>query len=319
MYKKGTFVALAWPQTKVVKEGKWYDTPMKWLGFAKDGYYQVGHAALLLIENETGKVNYFDFGRYHTPLKKGRVRDKETDPDLIIETEALFDENGNVLNADAILKEVAHNDSNHGDGEMWASLHTNINLNKVVKYAKKQQSKGYISYGPLAWGGTNCSRFVGRVAYKSAKSPGIKFLLRYPYTFSQSPKSVVRIIGWGSKQSFRIEKELPVHNGHHDTDKLKGTLKPTNLPKNVPAEAKWLAGQGVGGWFYLKESTVVNKFRIRRFSPDGILECDRLFDLINTSDFDVKKDFEFTHVSHCMECRVLQEGKGFIFKHQISK
>jgi len=29
MYNTGTIVALAWPDTKVIREGKWYDVPMK--------------------------------------------------------------------------------------------------------------------------------------------------------------------------------------------------------------------------------------------------------------------------------------------------
>ena len=45
-----TILALAWPDTKVTHEGKWYDYPMKWVGaIDKEGYYNAGHAALILI------------------------------------------------------------------------------------------------------------------------------------------------------------------------------------------------------------------------------------------------------------------------------
>jgi len=209
MQGRGTFIALAWPNTQVVKEGKWYDMPMKWLGFVKNGYYKVGHAALLIIDHENGMVNYFDFGRYHTPLKMGRVRDKETDPDLCINTIALFSQQGAILNIDDILNEVADNESNHGEGEMLASLHKGINHNKVMAYAKQMQSKGVIAYGPLVWGGTNCSRFVGRVAREATSNMVISFLLNFPYTFSQTPKSAVRIVALSSGKILRVKKGSP--------------------------------------------------------------------------------------------------------------
>ena len=44
--------------------------------------YRVGHSAIILINNELESINYFDFGRYHTPNGFGRVRDEVTDPDL---------------------------------------------------------------------------------------------------------------------------------------------------------------------------------------------------------------------------------------------
>ncbi len=67
MVKDATIIALAWPDTKVIHEGKWYDTPMKWLGILKDGYYSAGHAAFLLVNHNNNDVHYFDFGRYQTP------------------------------------------------------------------------------------------------------------------------------------------------------------------------------------------------------------------------------------------------------------
>ena len=76
MENSATIIVLAWPDTKVVHEGKWYDIPMRWIGAIKDGHYKAGHAAFLLINNKSGDIQYFDFGRYHTPLKFGRVRSK---------------------------------------------------------------------------------------------------------------------------------------------------------------------------------------------------------------------------------------------------
>ena len=73
MNTPASFIPLAWPETMVVSEGKWYDHPMKWLGFVKNGHYSAGHAAFLTVGHVNGDVNYYDFGRYQTPKQHGRV------------------------------------------------------------------------------------------------------------------------------------------------------------------------------------------------------------------------------------------------------
>ena len=70
-------IVLAWPEGETTAAGAWYD-PL----FATDGKYRVGHSALILINSKNKELFYFDFGRYHTPPGFGRVRDKETDPDI---------------------------------------------------------------------------------------------------------------------------------------------------------------------------------------------------------------------------------------------
>ena len=53
-------------------------------------------------------------------------------------------------------------------------------------------------------------------------------------------------------------------------------------------------------------------YRIERFSPYGELECSRLFDATPSS-FDVNKPFEFTYLSHCKECTIIQNGLTYKF------
>ena len=115
MNTQGTIIALAWPDTKVVKEGKWYDHPMRWFGFLKDNHYNAGHAALLLVNHNTGRVEYFDFGRYHTPYQYGRVRDRVTDPDVAIQLTANV-QDGEIMNIEELLSDRFNNKACHGDG-----------------------------------------------------------------------------------------------------------------------------------------------------------------------------------------------------------
>ena len=44
--------------------------------------YRVGHAALILVDKDTGTCSYYDFGRYGTPDGYGRVRNPSDDHDL---------------------------------------------------------------------------------------------------------------------------------------------------------------------------------------------------------------------------------------------
>lgn len=82
---------------------------------------------------------------------------------------------------------------------------------------------------------------------------------------------------------------------------------------NIPEKAQWLCGTvGSGSWFSITEEE--SKYRIQRFSPEGKLECDRLFASDNT-DFDLNLDYQFTFLSHCKECTIIQNEITYKFYH----
>jgi len=185
-------IPLAWPNLMVFSPGSWYDKVAKFFGILKNEKYRAGHSAVLLINNETGKIYYFDFGRYHTKEGYGRVRDEQTDHDLRIRTIASCTANG-ILNIESILSEVANNKSTHGFGKMYASILSGIDFDKAFDFAKKTQTKGMLPYGPFIRSGTNCSRFVASLM-RASKPSIIKTLrLKYPVSFSPSPKRNVGI------------------------------------------------------------------------------------------------------------------------------
>ena len=81
-------------------------------------------------------------------------------------------------------------------------------------------------------------------------------------------------------------------------------------PNNIPNKAQWLAGVGAGSWFVIEID--LKKYRIKRFSPEGILECDRLF-IVDKDDFDINIEYQFTYLSHCKECTIIQNNKNYRF------
>lgn len=193
MNYNSTIIALAWPNTKVVKEGKWYDYPMQWFGFIKDGKYNAGHAALLLINHQNNNVEYFDFGRYHTPNQFGRVRDKITDPDVEIKLNAIIAA-GNIENIQDILIERYNNKACHGYGILTAAIVTNIDFEKAYKKVKQLQNKEAIPYGPFELKGSTCSRLVAQVVYASTNNWLTKLMIKIPYTISATPRSNKKVL-----------------------------------------------------------------------------------------------------------------------------
>jgi hypothetical protein len=137
-------------------------------------------------------LEYFDFGRYHTPTDFGRVRDKETDSDVILKTLAIIKDN-TIENIQAILLELAGLKATHGEGKMFASILRNVSFEKGYKYAKVIQDKGAIPYGPLTRGGTNCSRFVAGVMRAANSDRYTNLRLKYPFCLSPSPKRNISI------------------------------------------------------------------------------------------------------------------------------
>ena len=82
---------------------------------------------------------------------------------------------------------------------------------------------------------------------------------------------------------------------------------------NIPGNAQWLSGTvGSGSWFSITDEK--NKYRIKRFSPEGKLECDRIF-TVDNSNFDLNIDYKFTFLSHCKECTIIQNEITYKFYH----
>ena len=181
----GYAIALAWPDTKCKQADSWYDGPMRFLGFNKNGYYKVGHGAIVLINDDTKICKYFDFGRYHSPLGHGRVRSVTSDFDLEIKTKAVFG-NGVLTNLTSILNDLQKNQSTDGTGAIHASL-IRIDVAKTEAYITRLQEEDWTPYGPFVSTGTNCSRFVCDALLKGNPNVLSKLALRFPATITPTP------------------------------------------------------------------------------------------------------------------------------------
>lgn len=208
--KSSSIIALAWPETKVRRIGVWYDRVTQWLGFINGDYYKAGHAAAVLVDHSTGGLQYFDFGRYHTPEKMGRLRSNNTDPELTLNVRASFHNSGEIENIDDVLSEIAAHPSTHGDGTMYASVAGGINFEKAHDFTANLQQNGLVHYGPFDWRGTNCSRFVRDIVRTSTSSLWTKIRLSFPWTLTPATKwNVLKAHAQG--EHYEVNDQVLVH------------------------------------------------------------------------------------------------------------
>lgn len=81
-------------------------------------------------------------------------------------------------------------------------------------------------------------------------------------------------------------------------------------PKKISQNAQLIKGIGASSWFVIAKEK--SRYRIKRFSLDGELECSRLFS-VEPNTFDIKSPYKFTYLSHCKECTIIQNKLFFKF------
>ena len=85
-----------------------------------------------------------------------------------------------------------------------------------------------------------------------------------------------------------------------------------NKPSNIPDHSKFLEGTGDSAWFFIEETHSLNQFLISRYTIDGFLEC-KYLSILQDKGFNISEDFEFTFVSHCAKCTIIQNNKTYTF------
>lgn len=308
----GFAIAIAWPETWCKQPGAWYDGFINWMGISKNHYYKVGHAALVLVDAESGKCHYFDFGRYHTPYQYGRVRSEITDDGLQINTIAKISSDKNTIeNFEEILGELQLNAECHGEGSIHAS-YGRINFKKAFEKANLMQEISPISYGPFKYQGSNCSRFVNSAILAGKPSLFETFKLNFLMMLTPTPLNNVNSF----KHKVILPKllQLPAFTPEpiYDKSKLKYTLKAPAQTNKISKEAQWLAGEGAGSWFIIIPFGI-EIFSISRFSHDGKLECKGEFAISNEQPFNINQPYQIDYLSHCRKVNIRQNGNVIEF------
>ena len=87
------------------------------------------------------------------------------------------------------------------------------------------------------------------------------------------------------------------------------------LPAHLPSTAKWLSGEGAGSWFVIEQENDI-QYKITRFSPEGLVECEGLFGA-SIANMNIEKDFEITYPSHCAKVSIIQGEEKIIFNQVL--
>ena len=88
-------------------------------------------------------------------------------------------------------------------------------------------------------------------------------------------------------------------------------------PKNIEKNSQLLKGIGSSAWFHIaKEDDDI--YRIKRYAEDGEMHCSNLFKT-EMENFNIDLHYEFTYISHCNECRIIQDNKIYLFKNVENK
>lgn len=330
----GFIVILAYPDVIVrVANGELISKIWPLFGVGGQKKVMAGHAAMLLVSKETGKVNYFDFGRYITSDTFGRVRSEVTDNEVAIPFKAIHDGN-EISNLEEILLFLdKHPEKTHGEGRLVAGVNSEIDYDKALAFILDLQNKGEVAYGAFKKDGNNCARFVTDTILESTSNKKNIRDLKISYIVTPSPVSNVL------KGSSPHLKKWQVENGVIEEYRNNSILREykrslfAKVPQEVDdvgsviadtksydsASAQWLGGIGSGAWFEIfKKSKESDCFEIIRRNRMGVIDLEGDFKLKDDG-FDLDQKFEFQYGSNCKECRIKQNGRLFVFERIMSK
>jgi hypothetical protein len=326
MDNTGIILTLAYPDTIVMVSEEWFSPFLRFLGVGKKNYLRAGHAALVLIDKQTGVLEYHDFGRYITSEPNGRVRGRDTDNELHFPLKADI-KNDAITNLEAILEFLGtHPKLTHGDGKLVASVCNAVNYQKARKHITAMQNKHFIRYAAFIRDACNCARFVTDSLIASVTNSEIKKKLENSKWFTPSTVGNV-LLADTENHPYEVSErgEISKFTGSQKSENLrcfldklkdhvvnfKGTLEPKN--NNVKVEhAQWLSGIAAGAWFELYDSGSKTEYRFRRISPYGNVDCDAVF-RVDDASFLYNQPYEFVHYSNCKFFNIEQNDKVFRF------
>ncbi|RMA57745.1 DUF6695 family protein [Ulvibacter antarcticus] len=324
MKNTGKIIVLAYPDTFVTVSDEWICKFLPLVGLGTRHYIKAGHAALVLIENESGEARYFDFGRYVTPKGHGRVRGANTDVELILPFNALIDENHSLKNLKEFLLWLdANPQKTHGEGRLIASVCESVDYNLANDFIYTLQQKGSVRYGAFSQTESNCSRFVTDTILAATQEKEIQMALKFNKLFT--PSTVGNVEKAATKNEVYVV-ENGVISGFNSTafkenltnyfHKNRPASEMRELPK-LPINAQKLTGTGSNAWFELvSEKLPKDHFRIKRYNDHHEMDFDGIYKASEV--FDATSPFQFIHDSHCGYCHILQKNKKIKFEKIVA-
>ena len=267
---------------------------------------------MVLAKVDSELFEYFDFGRYISPIGIARARGANNDKDVTIEIKAKW-QNGKLANIEELLSYLYERpELTRGEGDLYASITQNINYQRVKDYVDFIQEHGMMPYGPFIENGTNCSRFVTDAVVNGTLDKEVAERMDKIYRITPAVLNGVDAANTSdhyyvaSADGVRKESEN-LHDIQyaflHDKglryenliDTQKGKLEKPDTPAPVDG-LKWLGGVGYGVWFGIKPTEQNDIFSVEQYSAEGKLIFKAPFKTNEKIDLD--KDFSYGYPSH---------------------
>jgi hypothetical protein len=330
-------IIIAWPDQTARGDEAWMAF-FKRIGIVKNLNFKVGHAAIVLIERQSGACSYYDFGRYITPRGYGRARSSLFDPRLHLETRATWNAHNEWNNLLELLEEMdCKAKATHGGGRMYFSISEGLNYQKASQFAQSLVDLGPILYGAVAPHNNSCSRYVAQIllAGWDRKDPRRKDLLR-PESLKPSPMSNVvngvldrKIFCWFEGQltsqnlnrwkSLRFQIDQLAINLSSKRSKLlpsdtsNGNIDAPKRPFGIPLATHWLGGLGEGAWFQFEEVEVSqNLYKLTRYDEEGTIEYTQYYES-NDVNFSIHLPWKWTYMIGSKTLVLRQGEEEFTF------
>lgn len=330
MKSNGIIVILSYPDT-VVRPSYWEFWSKLWpkIGIGSKDAVQAGHAALLLIKKNNSEVNYYDFGRYITSYGNGRVRSKETDPELKIPIKATF-KNSKLDNINQLLLWLDNNpEKTHGDGRLIASINNDIDFGKAKAYIETLIDEKEIPYGAFLKNGTNCARFVTQTIINSCIKKQIVLKLKSSYILTPSPignaikGKTEEDIYEVKNQKIKLYKNRSILKEYKLFFSRKLNLNLNLIGCELPDKSifyindgTWLGGIGSGAWFKIEKQLSENNYKVSRYNHKGEKDFEGIFYTENNA-FNFKEKYHFIYPTNCKELYITQNNQKYIFKKVV--
>jgi len=272
-------IVIAFPDFYIQYHEVWHRVVWKFLGFTEGNTIRAGHNCAILVDGSTGKLQYFDFGRYDVPDGFGRARCAESDPQLNLDAIAEIS-NGKITNLDTIMQDFYHDDSiHHSAGPMFYKVLPDIKSSDVLEFVERAKSRGFVDYDIFRKGALNCSRYIGHLVKAVLSKNRITTYLKY---ICPSPTPMDTVI------NVDVKSPLVKYDGMKISEQpfsawlgIKYYLKSRGAFHNDTTKVEmpgyhWIGSKAIGSYYQIREDgSNPLQYIVSKYSAKGVHISDR--------------------------------------------
>ncbi len=277
---KDILAIIAFPDFYIYYPDSWHRKISKRLGITNGNAVLAGHSCVLSIEASSGRIQYFDFGRYDVPDGYGRARSNNTDPLLSLDKKAVF-YNNKLQNLEEILYDFYTKDTiHHAAGPMFVQCIHNVNHAHIDAFVLDWIQKGFVQYDIFGRNASNCSRFVAKLI-STVVHP--KRLTSYFKRFCPSHTPLDNIAALKESPLCMVVNDNGIRErrltaldaiGYYFSKRTGYHNDTTPIPMS---QCQWVGSQAVGSFYYVDNTLESNFVILRNYDQKGRFNWERVF------------------------------------------